>query len=73
MKTSDFYLAAYLLNKDFGLQGLDRSNPKRVFFHFDGGESESIVFFNREAVVEPLSFSISIRHLKKELYKHDKD
>jgi len=73
MKTSDFYLAAYLLDKGFELQGSDRSNPKRIFFHFDSGENEAIVFFNKEAVVEPISFSMSIKYLKKELYKYDKD
>lgn len=33
-KTSDLYLAAWLLSNGFQLEGLDRCNPKRIDFIF---------------------------------------
>lgn len=46
-RTSDFYIAAWLLSKGFQLQGIDRSNKRRNNFIFiDGEDRPQLVHYN---------------------------
>jgi len=68
-ETTDFYLAAYLLAKKYNLERVDRTNPKKVVFCFDGGRDETVSFFHRECSIEPLRYALCIKRLKKVLYE----
>lgn len=71
--TSDLALAG-VITLSFPLMGLDRKNPRRVFFIF-GNDSEIYQlaedFFNADIKVEPLAYFHAIKTLKARIYENN--
>jgi len=70
-KTSDFYVAAYLLSKGLQIQGIDRHNPRRSEFIFiDREDRPQLVqsFLCGQAVGNLPDFIFYIRKAKRLLY-----
>ena len=70
-RTSDFYICAWLLSKGLQLQGLDRSNKRRITFIFiDREDRPQLVksFACGQAIGNLSDFIYYIRKTKKLLY-----
>jgi len=66
-QTSDIALAAYLVIRGYSIANVSHDQSNKATFHFqDKPEREHHVleFFNRQAVVEPVSFLDHVRGLK---------
>jgi|APSaa5957512622_1039677.scaffolds.fasta_scaffold47760_2 hypothetical protein len=71
-RTSDFYIASFLIAKGFKVAWIDKTNPKRYVFIFqDTADWESLVddYLYRQAVVEPQAFANAIKELKQFIYR----
>lgn len=70
-KTSDLYIAAYLLSKGLALKGIDRHNPQRSDFIFqDRGDRPELVrqFVCGSAIGNIADFVFYMRRAKRLLY-----
>ena len=70
-RTKDFYVSAFLVTKGHKVTGIDRADPRRVFFSFKNVEGrEDLVrsFLLGQTMVEPQSFVASIKSLKQLLH-----
>jgi len=66
-KTTDFYSAVFLLAKGYKLIKIDKTNPRRFCFVFQGQKNRAKLledFFNAKAKVEPRKFISSIKKLE---------
>lgn len=73
-KSSDFYIAAYLLSKGLQIQGIDRHNPRRSEFIFiDRGDRPQLVqsFLCGQAVGNLPDFIFHLRRAKRLLYSNE--
>ena len=73
--TSDFGLAVTLLTFGFGIVSLNKTNPKRIMFHFSLDNPQELdiqrvvdAFWAKQLVVEPSTFNSNIRLLKSMIY-----
>lgn len=72
--TKDFYISAFLLTKGHRLVGINRENPRQLFFIFNDFEArESLVrdFVYGKASVEPQAFIEKIKTLKQLIHSND--
>lgn len=71
-RTTNFYLAAYLLAEGMKLLDIDRSNPRRSVFVFaEEPKREDLVHnynFGQEALVDARKYSLILKELKSKLY-----
>ena len=69
LKTTDFYLASFLLANNYQLAGHVRSNGKSEF-EFQGHGINEILndFYQNKAVISPLAYAKTIRNLKAIMY-----
>lgn len=70
---SDFYLAAFLLSKEFKLLNIDKSNPQRALFIFEDKENKQNLiedFLFGRTQIEPKSFVSAIKELKQLLHSN---
>ena len=69
LKTTDFYLASYLLANNYQLAGHVRSNGKSEFEFIGHGIHEILNdFYQDRAVISPLAYAKTIRELKAIMY-----
>lgn len=71
IKTSDLYLASYLLAKGYDINGIDKNNIHRVIFYFSKTsevENNIIAYINGEAMIEPQSYERAKREVKNKIY-----
>lgn len=71
--TSELALCAALICLDFSLDSLDKTNPQRTVFIFERSEGldQAISkFWQRELLIEPLSFFEAQRYLKSRIYEN---
>ena len=69
-ETKDLALAAYLTAIGFVLKNHSKHNSE-IYFEFEHSdhlEDEALRFISRQALVEPLAFSQSLRSLKSVIY-----
>ena len=69
-ETKDLALAAYLSAIGFALKNHSK-HTNEIYFEFEHSDSlseESLIFFSRQALVEPVAFNQSMRSLKSILY-----
>lgn len=70
-ETSDLGLASFLACEGLLIERLDKSNPRRVVFHFsDGVAAEQLAkqYWEGIARVPPLALFLAHRTLKQRLY-----
>jgi len=70
-QTSDFGLATAILTSGFELVGVDRGNPRRVYFMFNkSDEIEDCVtrYWNGKLLLPANAYMDSIKHLKALIY-----
>ena len=73
-RTSDIYIASYLLSKGLELEGLDRRNPRRIDFIFQDkpGRSELVKqFLCGSATGNVVDFVFYMRRAKRLLYSRE--
>ncbi len=73
--TSDYCLATTLITLGYRLVGLDRKDPKRVFFEFQPTiqlEKNVEAYWDNQLLVSPRDFFNSQRQLKSRLYTESK-
>jgi len=73
-RTSDFYIAAYLLSNGLQIQGIDRHNPRRSEFIFiDREDRPHLVqsFLCGQAVGNLPDFIFHLRRAKRLLYSNE--
>lgn len=73
-RTSDIYVASYLLSKGLQIRGIDRNNPRRSEFIFLDREDRPQlvqVFLCGQAVGNLPDFIFYIRKAKHLLYSHE--
>ena len=71
IKTSDFTLASTLYCLGFDIQGIDKSNKKRVVFYFrrtSDIEVKIAEYFNNQVLVNPLDFDRSQREMRAQIH-----
>ena len=69
-ETKDLALAAYLIAIGFVLKNYSKQNNE-IYFEFEHSDrlsDEELKFISRQALVEPLAFSQSLKSLKSILY-----
>ncbi|KKP64699.1 MAG: hypothetical protein UR61_C0041G0006 [candidate division WS6 bacterium GW2011_GWE1_34_7] len=69
--TDNFVLAAYLLTESCLLVHCDKTNPRRVIFHFENSNEREILtqkFLGYEARIEPNKFFSAQKNLKQLIY-----
>lgn len=67
--TADLPLAAYLLVVGLTLAELDKSDPRRQLFVFEGNAEPYLAgYLSRKALVDPISMYEQIKNLKRALY-----
>ena len=72
--TDNFILAAYLLTESCPLLYCDKSNPRRVIFHFEDSEERERLtqqFLGYEAKIEPHKFFSAQKDLKQMIYQNE--
>jgi hypothetical protein len=70
-KTADFGLATALLTNGFELAGVDKENPRRVYFMFENSNEvqETITNYWNGTLLQPTNKVMdSIKHLKAVMY-----
>ncbi len=70
-KSSDLYLAAYLIKLGEKLIGIDKSNRKRAVFIFEHTpqiDSLTELYWSKETMVEPRDYIAVVKDLKDSLY-----
>ncbi len=73
-KTSDFYIAAFLLAKGRRIAYVNREDPRRICFAFEDFEGRADLlraFLYGKAMIEPQSFIASIKNLKGLIHGND--
>lgn len=73
-RTSDLYIASWLLSKGLQLEGLDRRNPRRIDFIFrDRADRPELVlqFTYGSAIGNVADFCYSMRKCKRLLYSSE--
>lgn len=75
IKTSDFYLAAYLLALDILLQDTFMEGKRMVFYFEESEETKEAIsnFYRTLGLVEPKAYSDAIRNLKSFIHSNIKD
>lgn len=71
LKTSDFYLASYLLAKNIPLVKLNKENPQRAVFEFPKNKKCLELcdeFSQMKASIEPIAYTSAQKRLKHLLF-----
>lgn len=69
-KTRDIYLASFLVMNGIALAGLEKNDKRFSFLFEDSPKVKELtdLFYSRNARVEPMAYSMSMKQVKSQMY-----